>query len=58
VVWRTRLKPDWAGQPLHFAVHANLPDGVEAKVEAWVVQRWWQENPRPVADGYYTYAPS
>ncbi len=58
LTWRARLNPTWAHQPLHFAVHANLPEGVEAKVETWVVQRWWQENPRPVADGYYTYAPS
>ena len=58
LTWRARLNPEWAHQPLHFAVHANLPEDVEARVETWVVQRWWQENPRPVADGYYTYAPS
>jgi len=58
LTWRARLNPAWAHQPLHFAVHANLPKDVEAKVETWVLKRWWQENPRPVADGYYTYAPS
>ena len=58
VTWRVRLNPAWAGQELKFAVHANVPADVEAKVEAWVVRRWWQENPRPVSDGYYTYAPS
>ena len=58
LTFRVRLNPAWAHQPLQFAVHANLPAGVEAVVEAWVVRRWWQENPRPTADGYYTYAPS
>jgi hypothetical protein len=58
LTYRVRLNPAWAHKPLHFAVHANLPAGVEAVVEAWVVRRWWQENPRPTADGYYTYAPS
>jgi hypothetical protein len=58
LTWRARLNPAWAHQPLHFAVHANLPEDVEAVVETWVLKRWWQENPRPVADGYYTYAPS
>ncbi len=58
LTWKVRLNPKWSGKTVHFAVHANLPPDVEAKVEAWVVKRWWQENPRPVADGYYTYAPS
>lgn len=58
LVWKVRLDPRWAGQPLQLAVHANLPADVEARVEAWVVKRWWQENTRPQADGYYTYAPS
>jgi hypothetical protein len=58
LTYRVRLNPAWSHQPLQFAVHTNLPAGVEAVVEAWVVRRWWQENPRPTADGYYTYAPS
>ena len=58
LVYKVRLDPAWSHAPLRFSVHANLPAGVEAVVETWVVRRWWQENPRPVADGYYTYAPS
>lgn len=58
LTYRVRLNPHWSRRPLQFAVHAHLPAGVEAVVEAWVVRRWWQENPRPTADGYYTYAPS
>lgn len=58
LVWKVRLDPRWAGQTLHLAVHANLPADVEARVEAWVVRRWWRENTRPQADGYYTYAAS
>ncbi len=58
MIWKVRLDPAWAHRPVSFAVHAHLPAGVEARVEAWVVRRWWQESHRPVADGYYTYAPS
>ncbi|MFI5356530.1 MAG: hypothetical protein ACHQ4G_04265 [Opitutales bacterium] len=58
VVYKVRLDPRLAHQPLQVAVHANLPADVEAVTEAWVVKRWWRENPRPVPDGYYTYAPS
>src|ERR1019366_6200821 len=58
LVYKVRLDPAWSHAPLKFAVHANLPAAVEAVVESWVVRRWWKENPRPVADGYYTFAPS
>ncbi|MFH1567792.1 MAG: hypothetical protein ABIL09_07305 [Gemmatimonadota bacterium] len=58
VVYKTRLSYEWSCQPLALAVHAHLPEGVEARVEAWIVNRWWEEDARPVADGYYTYAPS
>lgn len=58
MIWKVRLDRTWARQPVTFAVHAHLPDGVEAQVEAWVVRRWWRESHRPIADGYYTYAPS
>jgi hypothetical protein len=57
VLYKTRLARRAAGR-LSIAVHAYLPAGVEAQVEAWVVQRWWQENARPIGDGYYTDAPS
>jgi hypothetical protein len=58
VLYKIRLNPKWSGQPLKLAVHACLPDGVEAQVEAWEVQRWWQDETRPAGDGYYNDAPS
>ena len=58
VVYKLRLNPKWAGKPVHLAVHAYLPDGVEADIDAWVTERWWQEDGRPVGDGYYNDAPS
>src|SRR5579862_7037835 len=58
IVYSIRLSPDWSGRKLSVAVHAYLPDGVEAKVEGWVVKRWWTQSHRPQADGYYTDAPS
>ncbi|MEW6752707.1 MAG: hypothetical protein AB1505_17255 [Candidatus Latescibacterota bacterium] len=58
VVYRTRLGHATAGADLRIAVHAWLPQDVEARVEAWVVDRWWAEEARPSPDGYYTYAPS
>jgi hypothetical protein len=58
VLYKTRLSSEWSGAPVRLAVHANLPADVEARVEAWVVRRWWREDTRPVADGCYTYAPS
>jgi len=58
VVFKARLSPQWSGQTLKLAVHACLPEGVEAQVEAWVVKRWWEENTRPTSDGYYNDAPS
>jgi hypothetical protein len=58
LVCKARLTPGWSRQTIKFAVHANVPDDVEARVEAWVVKRWWQERTQPSGDGYYTYAPS
>ncbi len=58
LVCKARLTPEWSRQTVRFAVHANIPDDVEARVEGWVVQRWWEERTRPSGDGYYTYAPS
>ena len=58
VVYKTRLPRRWSGAQLRLAVHAFLPPGVEAQVEAWVVRRWWAESARPVGDGYYADAPS
>jgi hypothetical protein len=58
VLYKVRLNPQWSGKPLKLAVHACLPDGVEARTEAWEVQRWWQDETRPAGDGYYNDAPS
>jgi hypothetical protein len=58
VVYKLRLNPEWSGKSLQFAVHAYLPETVEAQVEAWVVERWWEESTRPLGDGYYGDAPS
>jgi hypothetical protein len=57
VVYKIRLGKRWSGKSFQLAVHANLPDGVQAKTEAWFNQHWWQDETRPVADGYYTDAP-
>jgi len=58
VVYKLRLNPQWSGKRLQFAVQACLPEGVDALVEAWVVEQWWVESPRPLGDGYYGDAPS
>jgi len=58
VVYKLRLNSQWSGKRMQFAVHAYLPENVEAKVEAWVVERWWEESTRPLGDGYYGDAPS
>jgi hypothetical protein len=58
VLYKVRLNPQWSGKPLKLAIHACLPDGVEAQTEAWEVQRWWQDEARPAGDGYYNDAPS
>ena len=58
VVYKVRLSREWSGKPVELAVHAWLPEGVEAHTEAWVVKRWWREDSRPTGDGYYGDAPS
>ncbi len=58
VSYKMRLSREWSGKPLQFAVHAYLPEGVETRVEAWVVRQWWEESGRPLGDGYYGDAPS
>jgi hypothetical protein len=58
VLYKVRLNPQWSHEPLKIAVQAYLPEGVEAHTEAWVVRRWWEENTRPVGEGYYAEAPS
>jgi hypothetical protein len=58
LVYKVRLGQHLAGQQLDVAVHAWLPAEVQVHVEAWLVDRWWREEARPMPDGYYTYAPS
>ena len=58
VVYKIRLGRPWSGKPLKLAVHAWLPPAVQARVEAFVVRRWWSGSARPSADGYYNDAPS
>jgi hypothetical protein len=58
VLYKIRLNPQCSGKPLKLAIHACLPDGVEAHIEAWQVERWWQDQARPAGDGYYNDAPS
>ncbi len=57
VVYKFRLPSRWSGKPLQLAVHSWLPADVQARTEAWIVKQWWQDETRPVADGYYTDAP-
>ena len=58
VVYRTRLPRRWSRRAVRLAVHSFVPEGVQSRVEAWVVRRWWSQSARPVADGYYADAPS
>ncbi len=58
VLYKVRLNPQWSGRPVKLAVHACLPDGVEAHTEAWEVHRWWQDEARPAGNGCYNDAPS
>ncbi|HVM46475.1 MAG TPA: DUF4038 domain-containing protein [Candidatus Acidoferrum sp.] len=58
VLYKVRLGPQWSGKPLKLAIHAMLPDNVDAHVEAWIVNRWWQPEAHPHPDGYYNDAPS
>ena len=58
VVYKVRLNPQWSHQQIKLAIHSYLPDGVDAHVEAWILNQWWQEGARPVSDGYYNDAPS
>jgi len=53
IVYKVRLNPEWAEKTLQFAVHCYLPPKVEARIEGWVVRRWWEENTRPIGDGQY-----
>ena len=58
VVYKIPLSQSLSEQPLEFAVHSYLPDGVKATTEAWVVKHWWEESTRPEADGHYAGEPS
>ena len=58
VLYKVRLNPQWSAPAAQARRPRLPPDGVEAQVEAWVVQRWWQDEARPASDGYYNDAPS
>ncbi|PWU18938.1 MAG: hypothetical protein C5B50_07940 [Verrucomicrobia bacterium] len=58
VLYKVRLNREWAGEPIKLAVHAWLPEDVDAKIEGWIVKQWWKEDARPGGDGYYNDAPS
>jgi hypothetical protein len=58
ITYKVRLGKEFANKPMKLAVHAYLPDGVEAQTEGWIVQRWWEEDHRPMPNGYYTDEPS
>ncbi|HCC56376.1 MAG TPA: hypothetical protein DEQ47_03805 [Solibacterales bacterium] len=58
VLYKIPLASRHSGEPLAFAVHAYLPDGVEARTEAWIVKQWWQESGRPEPDGFFGDSPS
>ena len=58
VLYKLRLNSQSSGKRVQFAVHAYLPENVEAEVEAWLVQQWWEESTRPLGDGYYGDEPS
>ncbi len=58
ITYKVRLGRQMSGKKVNLAVHAYLPAGVDATIKAFVVKRWWNENARPAADGYYNDAPS
>ena len=58
LVYKVPLNRAWSNKKLSLAIHAYLPEGVEAQTEAWIVKRWWQEDPRPTPNGFYTDEPS
>jgi hypothetical protein len=53
IVYKLALGQSLSNQPIEFAVHSYLPDGVEATTKAWVVKQWWQQDTRPEAEGYF-----
>jgi hypothetical protein len=58
VLYRARLGRHCAHHEIRIGVHAWTPPEVEVRVEAWLVHRWWREDPRPSPDGFYADAPS
>ena len=58
IVYKIALGQSLSNQPIEFAVHSYLPDGVEATTKAWVVKHWWHEDTRPEAEGYFADEPS
>ena len=58
ITYKVRVGRQMSGKKVKLAVHAYLPAGVDAEIKGYVVKRWWNENARPTADGYYNDAPS
>ena len=58
VLYKIPVTAKHSQQPLQFALHAYLPEGVKPRTEAWLVHQWWDVESRPEADGYYGDAPS
>jgi hypothetical protein len=57
IVYKLEIPQNLQRQPVQFAVHSYLPDGVVATTEAWVTRHWWQESTRPEAEGYFADEP-
>ncbi len=58
VLYKVPLAARHSEEPLEFAVHAYLPEGVEAHSAAWIVKQWWREDTRPEPDGFFGDSPS
>ena len=58
VLYKVELSDSVSEQPVEFAVHRYLPEGVEAITTAWVVRHWWKDSTRPEAEGYFAEEPS
>jgi len=58
VVYKVELSHNVSEQPVEFAVHRYLPQGVEATTTAWVVRHWWKDSTRPEVEGFFADEPS
>lgn len=58
VVYKSRLSLQANPSDFRFAVHCYLPEQVLPVIEGWLVNQWWEEQSRPVAEGFYADSPS